>query len=144
VSDPDADRAAIAALLHAYAERLDSGDLPGVASLFAAATLRGDRSGSVRRGCDEALALYRGTVRLYDGRPCTQHVITNLLIELDGDRASGRCAFTVLQARPDLPLQAILAGRYHDRFERHGGCWRFTDRLILADHLGDLSRHVLP
>jgi hypothetical protein len=82
-------------------------------------------------------------VRLYAGVPCTKHVITNLVIALDGDGASSRCAFTVLQARPELPLQAILAGRYHDRFQRRGAGWQFADRLILADHLGDLSRHTL-
>jgi len=41
-----------------------------------------------------------------------------------------------------LPLQAILCGRYHDAFERVGGAWRFADRLILPDLVGDLSRHL--
>jgi 3-phenylpropionate/cinnamic acid dioxygenase small subunit len=143
VSDLDADRAAVAALVYAYAERLDAGDLHGVAALFAAASLRGSRSGRVRRGSAATLELYRGTVRLYDGTPCTKHVITNLAIAIDGNHASSRCAFTVMQARPELALQAILAGRYHDRFERRDGVWQFADRLILADHIGDLSRHVL-
>ncbi|MDX2169174.1 MAG: nuclear transport factor 2 family protein [Deltaproteobacteria bacterium] len=144
MSDPDEHRAAIAALVYAYAERLDAGDLAGVAALFADATLRGGRSGRAPRGRDAVLALFRGTVRLYDDLPCTKHVITNLVVTLDGDRASSRCAFTVLQARPGLPLQAILAGRYHDRWQRHGGSWRFAERLVLADHLGELSRHTLP
>ena len=41
-----------------------------------------------------------------------------------------------------LPIQAILCGRYHDAFERVGGAWRFADRLILPDLVGDLSRHL--
>ncbi len=53
-----------------------------------------------------------------------------------------RCYFTVLQAVPGLPLQPILAGQYHDEFEQVDGDWRFTDRLILPDLLGDLSRHM--
>jgi 3-phenylpropionate/cinnamic acid dioxygenase small subunit len=139
----EADRAAIAALVCAYAERLDAGDLDGVAALFTGATLRSNRNPTMRRGRAQALALYRDTVVLYDGSPCTKHVITNLIIESDGDDAAhSRCNFTVLQARPDLPLQAILAGRYHDRFVRGAGGWRFDDRLILVDLIGDLRHHV--
>jgi hypothetical protein len=53
-----------------------------------------------------------------------------------------RSYFTVFQALPDFPLQPIIAGRYHDAFERVDGTWRFADRLILSDLIGDLSRHL--
>jgi hypothetical protein len=36
----------------------------------------------------------------------------------------------------------IIAGRYHDRFERVGGEWQFADRLIFSDLIGDLSHHL--
>jgi ketosteroid isomerase-like protein len=135
------DRAAIAALVHAYAERLDGGDLDGVADLFAHATWQGRPGERVLTGRDEVRRAYRPVV-LYDGVPRTRHLITNLVVELDagGDTASARSYFTVVQATPDLPLQPILAGRYHDRFERAGE-WRFAERLILPDLWGDLSRH---
>ena len=138
------DHEAIARLVHLYAERLDGGDLDGVAELFARGTLRSNRTDAVRRGRDEARALYRDTVALYDGVPCTKHVITNLVIDVAADAAAAtaRSYFTVLQARPELPLQVIIAGRYHDRFEREDNLWRFTDRLILVDLVGDLSRHL--
>ena len=136
------DRDAIAALVFRYAELLDRGDLAGVANLFADATLRSNRHDVVRRGRDQAFALYRDTVILYDGVPCTQHVITNLVVDLGGDTASARCQFSVLQARPELPLQVILAGRYHDRFARADGRWRFDDRLILVDLVGKLRWHA--
>ena len=136
------DSDAIAALVYRYAELLDRADLDGVAALFAAASLRSTRHALVRRGYDAALALYRGTVILYDGMSCTQHVITNLAIDLDGDAAAARCHFSVLQARPELPLQVILSGRYHDRFAKADGGWQFADRLILVDQVGDLRRHA--
>ena len=71
-------------------------------------------------------------------------MITNLVVDLDPDGAGAvsRCAFTVLQARPELPLQAILAGRYHDRFARAAGTWAFRERRILTDLVGDLRWHV--
>jgi hypothetical protein len=63
-------------------------------------------------------------------------------VEGGAGTAAARTYFTVLQARPDLPLQPIIAGRYHDRFERAGGKWRFAERVIIPDLVGDLSRHL--
>jgi SnoaL-like domain len=71
-------------------------------------------------------------------------VISNVTIELADDRttATARSYFTVLQARPDFPLQPVIAGRYYDRFERVDDVWRFADRQIIPDLIGDLSRHL--
>lgn len=135
------DRAAIAALIYGYAERLDGGDLAGVGALFAGATYRSDRGG-VYRGAAEVQAVLERLVMLYDGVPRTRHVTTNLVIEVAGDDASARAYFTVLQAAPDGPLQPIAAGRYRDRFARVDGAWRFADRLVFLDLVGDLSRHL--
>lgn len=137
----DRDRAAIEALLYAYAERLDAGDFEGVADLFAAATYR-STDGGVFTGRDELLDVLRAMVVLYDGRPATQHVTTNVVVEFDGDSADSRACFTVLQALPDFPLQTVVAGRYRDRFVREVGVWRFDDRLVSMDLRGDLSRHL--
>jgi ketosteroid isomerase-like protein len=135
------DRAAIAALIHGYAERLDAGDLAGVAALFADATYRSAQGGSYRGAAAVQEVLERRVLR-YDGVPRTRHLTTNLVIELAGDEAAARSYFTVLQAAPGGPLQPIVAGRYHDRFARSAGVWRFTDRLIFMDLVGDLSRHL--
>jgi len=134
---PGPDQEAIEALLYEYASRLDDGDLDGVAELFAAGTWRSGRR--TLRGRDEVRDAY-DPVRLYeDGRPGTQHVITNVRVTVAADHlnAMSRCYFTVLQA-----ARIILAGRYHDAFGRGpDGVWHFTDRLILPDLMGDLSGH---
>jgi 3-phenylpropionate/cinnamic acid dioxygenase small subunit len=135
------DRAAIAALIFGYAERLDAGDLAGVAAYFAAATYRSAQGGEYHGSAAVRALLERRVIR-YDGSPRTQHVTSNLVIELDGDSAAARSSFTVLQAAPGAPLQLIVAGRYHDRFVRAAGAWRFADRLIFMDLIGDLSRHL--
>jgi 3-phenylpropionate/cinnamic acid dioxygenase small subunit len=137
------DEHAISALIYAYAERLDEGDLDGVAALFAEATWRTPARAQPLLGTAAVRRAYDG-VLLYDGRPSTKHVISNVTVAVASDAAtaSARSYFTVMQARPDLPLQAIICGRYHDAFARGAGGWRFADRLILPDLIGDLSRHL--
>ena len=132
----------IRALIHAYAERIDTGDLDGLAELFADSTWRSGGRSEVFRGVEQVRRMYNGVI-LYDGRPCTKHVITNVSIVCDGsDVATARSYFTVLQATPSLPLQPIIAGSYHDEFTRVDGTWRFSDRLIVVDLVGDLSQHM--
>ena len=135
------DRAAITALIMGYAERIDAGDLAGVAAYFAEATYRSAQGGEYRGAAAVGDVLAR-LVILYDGVPRTKHVTTNLVIELAGDTAAARSYFSVLQGAPGAPLQTIVAGRYHDRFVRAADGWRFADRLIFMDLVGDLSRHL--
>ncbi|MCW5892516.1 MAG: nuclear transport factor 2 family protein [bacterium] len=61
------------------------------------------------RGRDAIRARY-ADVLLYDGVPATQHVVTNLVVDAHGDDATARSRFTVFQACPDFPLQAIVTG----------------------------------
>ncbi|MGW0632590.1 nuclear transport factor 2 family protein [Streptomyces sp. NPDC002758] len=59
-----------------------------------------------------------------------------------GGTAVSRSYVTVLQALPDLPLQPIAGGRYHDRFEWRDGQWRFVERRVRINLVGDVSRHL--
>ncbi len=139
--------AAIARLVFGYADRLDAGDLAGMAVLFEGAQLRtGSGDGATITGTAEVLAAFDGSVQRFDdGTPSTKHVTTNLIVDADEEAgtASARSYFTVLQSRPALPLQPIVAGRYEDTFARDGdGRWHFTDRLIIIEHIGDVSHHL--
>jgi hypothetical protein len=133
----------IRALVIAYAERLDAGDLDGVASLFAHGTFRNARGGSPRVGAAEVRRMY-DQVRIFDdGTPRTKHVLGNLTVDVDDESgtAAAVCTFTVFQAAPS-PLRAVLAGRYLDRFERIDDVWRFVERVVDPDLVGDLSTHM--
>ena len=143
-------RSDISNLVFRYAEIVDAGAFDELAILFAHSTLEcevaGQPNGGVVAGPDEITNGYRAAVMLHDGRPLTRHVITNLIVEIEsgGANATARSYFTVLQQTPDFALQVIAAGRYHDRFERIGSCWRFAGKVILADFTGDLSHHYPP
>ena len=139
-------RAAIERLIFGYAERIDRGDFEGVGELFAEGTIAGPDGTPLARGRDEVRQLYERTTRRYeDGTPRTQHQTTNLQLELDepGGAAGARSYYTVLQALPDFPLQPIVAGRYEDRFECSGSTWRFRERRMFVELVGDVSRHLL-
>ena len=136
-------------LLHTYAERIDDGDLEGVADLFAHGRIAASADApaeQVFEGRDRVLALYRGSTRIYDdGSPHTKHVTTNSIIEVDAgvNAASARSYYTVFQQVDDMPLQPIISGRYRDTFRHIDGRWWFDTRIMIVDLVGDLSRHLL-
>jgi 3-phenylpropionate/cinnamic acid dioxygenase small subunit len=136
-------------LLHTYAERIDAGDLDGVADLFAHGRILASPDARPEQavvGREAVLKLYRGSTRIYaDGSPHTRHVTSNSIIEVeDGAQvAAARSYFTVFQRLDDFPLQPIIAGRYRDTFKRIDGRWWFDTRIMLVDLVGDLSRHLL-
>lgn len=137
-------------LLYTYAERIDAGDLEGVADLFRHGRISASADAPPEQaiaGRERVLALYQGSTRLYDddGTPHTKHVTTNSIIEVaDGsDAASARSYYTVFQQVEDFPLQPIISGRYHDSFQRIEGRWWFDTRIMHVDLVGDLSRHLL-
>jgi 3-phenylpropionate/cinnamic acid dioxygenase small subunit len=134
---------AIENLIATYAELVDDGDFAGLGALLADATFTG--SGAPVSGPDAIEKMFADTLIVYDdGTPRTKHVTTNVIIEADEEAgtAVSRAYFTVLQARPGLPLQPIASGRYRDRFERRDGQWRFAERRVRVDLVGDVSHHL--
>jgi ketosteroid isomerase-like protein len=142
--DDTRDREQIRALVVAYAERLDAGDLDGVAALFERGQFRSDRGGAPRVGTAEVRAVYEPVVLYDDGTPRTKHVLGNVQVDVDPATGVGQasCTFTVVQASPGGPLRSVLAGRYIDRFERHHDGWWFAERMVHSDLIGDLSVHM--
>lgn len=132
------DRERIAALVHSYARLLDAGDVDGVVALFEHSTWRSFPNGSVRRGGAEVRPVYENLVAA-DGDLRTKHLLTNLSIEVapGATTASSHCNWTVLEGGPGQPIDIALSGQYTDTFEKVGGAWRFTDRLITIDLTGD-------
>ena len=140
----DNDRA-IENLIYRYAERIDAGDLAGVAELFTHGRIQA-APGIVFEGAEQVRGMYDSATRLYDdGTPRTRHTTTNVAIESDDEAgtAAARAYYTVFQQTDELPLQPIIAGRYADTFHRVDGAWWFDTREIFVDLTGDLSHHLL-
>ncbi|MET8809084.1 nuclear transport factor 2 family protein [Streptomyces sp. NPDC004546] len=142
-ADPTSSHRAVENLIARYAELVDDGDFAGLGMLLADATFTG--SGDPVSGREAIEKMFRDTLIVYaDGTPRTQHVVTNVAIEVDeqAGTAVSRSYVTVLQALPDLPLQPVAGGRYHDRFERRDGQWRFVERRVRINLVGNVSRHL--
>ena len=140
---PD-DTTAIANELYRYAELVDAGRFGELGEFMEHCTLRyGEQGKPGPSGADAIAASYRDTVMTYaDGTPRTRHVTANPIVDLDGDTATVRSVYTVLQQAPDSPLQTIISGRYYDTLRRINGRWRFVERCFMVDLVGDLSRHL--
>jgi len=135
-------RTAIETLIYTYAERLDLGDLDGVGRLFADATY-GPAGVEPLRGAQAVVDVMKASVQLHEGIPRTKHVTSNLILEIETDRAAARSYFTVFQScGPSLTLQPIVQGRYHDEFRLVQGSWRFAARVVFMDAVGDVTRHL--
>jgi len=137
----ESDRQAILALMRAYCDTLDRGDLAGCAALFEHGAWGMD--GALAEGRDAVLAELQN-VTLYDGKPLTRHLMSSVQVTVGGgeDCAKAVSCLTVMQCvPPSFPLQAIFVGTYADRFTKRDGHWAFSERRIFPDLIGDMSHH---
>ncbi len=139
-------------LIFEYTNRLDAGDLEGMAQLFAhsrfgTADTHGKLVGETTFGAASVLQQYRDFTRIHadTGTPRTKHFTANVRVQVAHDSLSATSTSYVMvaQTSPRLALQMILTSRNFDRFERINEVWRFSERLIVIDQLGDLSEHGL-
>jgi hypothetical protein len=135
-------------LMNEYCYRIDRGDLEGFAALFDSGSfgIMGDPAGPIT-GRKAMLDMLKN-VTLYNGKPQTKHVMSNVQIDIaaSGTEAKAESYIIVFQALPpDFPMQAIFGGHYFDRFVKKdlgkGREWMFASREISPDLIGDLSRH---
>lgn len=138
------DREAILDLIYRYAELIDAGDFEGVGRLLSRASFGGPRTPAVS-GAQNIVAVFAMTTRRFDdGTPKTRHLVLNPIVEVDGDTATARSTFCVVQATDRIALQPVVVGRYHDRFGRGpGDGWYFTERVADVEMVGDVSDHLL-
>jgi hypothetical protein len=67
----------------------------------------------------------------------TRHFVTNILTEVDGDRATSNSFVLVTRTTPDNRCIVSLTGEYEDELVKRDGQWLFTSRRVIVDHVGD-------
>jgi uncharacterized protein (TIGR02246 family) len=125
------DEEEIGALLQAYADRLDAGDLDGVTALFAHSTWHSSARSEVLSGRDQVRPVYVQLLAAIAGT-VTAHRLIDVRVEVvpGAATATSGCRWAVLAGAPPT---VTLSGRYTDRFEKVDGRWRFADRFIEMD-----------
>jgi hypothetical protein len=73
--------------------------------------------------------------RPVEPRPGRMHVLSNVLVTLDGDAASSECQITSWQDQlaDGARVTRVRAGRYLDRFARTDTGWRLTARTMIDE-----------
>ncbi|CQD06221.1 small subunit of phenylpropionate dioxygenase [Mycolicibacterium conceptionense] len=102
-----AEKLEVAELLYRYAELIDAGDFDGVGELLGRATFGGPASGSVA-GARTIAKLFAHTTRRFPDHgntPRTRHLVLNPIIDIDGERATSRSTFCVVQKTDTVALQ---------------------------------------
>jgi len=122
-----ADHLAVVAGLHRYAYAIDDRDLDAVRGVFTAdAHLDYTASGGPAGARDEVVDWIGTGIAMLGA---TQHVVTNELVDLDGDTATSRCYLVnPLLTAGDDPTVVLLGGEYRDRWRRADDGWRIVDR----------------
>ena len=119
------DRAAITDLLSQRGRLGDEIRYDDVRDVFADDVVFVSHDGVVRaRGVDAVRTMLGGLTEKY---AAFQHVISNTLIELDGDRAKVRSNIVATHILKDDPSKAwVVKGSYHDEAVRTPDGWRLS------------------
>lgn len=119
------------ALIYTYSRGLDRLDPQVVRSVFSedAHLDYGPYVGSADGFCEMAIAAL-SKLR------CTSHNMTNILLSIEGDRASGEtygiCFHGAARDQAE-GIDYVAYVRYIDSFERRDGAWKITHRRLVRD-----------
>ncbi|WP_417618433.1 nuclear transport factor 2 family protein [Parasphingorhabdus sp.] len=93
-------------------------------------------------GTDDHAPLFKGTAAgfvewlwpIHAAMAATRHLVSNITVELNGDRAATECAWFVHLRIPrgDDIYDIMGDGRYLDHFEKIGGIWAITHRTSIG------------
>jgi ketosteroid isomerase-like protein len=85
-----------------------------------------------------AAGFYEFARPIIEGCKFAAHHISNVVVEVDGDRAMAQSYYFAHHRRAaqagDGEEDAFFEGRYLDLLERRGGVWKIVRRRGLADH----------
>jgi uncharacterized protein (TIGR02246 family) len=119
---------AIREILGAYCFHLDSGNFEAMAALF---TEDGVWHTDFGKGIGRTgIVAHARSLRTAEApRPRGVHLTTNIVVELNGDRATVRSNWIVAQ-NTDAGPKVSSAGGYADEMVKHDGRWLFQYRKI--------------
>ena len=114
-----------------YGRHLDAGDVEAYANLFAddGEVLLGPIGRAKGRA---AIVELMTTVKARAQTP-SFHLVTNPVVRLDGDRATGEVLWTVIKPDASGKLEVAMFGRHVDELVRERGRWKILKRKGRVD-----------
>jgi 3-phenylpropionate/cinnamic acid dioxygenase small subunit len=121
-------RSRIERVLIRYASALDGRDWPSLRSCFTEDATVSYR-GTVLQGVDEVVDHCSAALERY---VATHHQLSNIVVEVDGDRARSVCSIRAEHLIDDATGRRIyvVVGRYVDDLEQRHGSWLLTTRTL--------------
>jgi len=124
-----ADRFAIQDLVYSYNHAIDGRDEELFASLWTEDAVCG-----AMEGRETIVGALKSTGGKYAD---LNHMTTNLVITLEGDRATARSKSIVSRRAVGADVAGpLIAVEYTDELVRQGGAWKFTRRTFQSHELG--------
>ncbi len=120
-------RAAIADVLHNYAKGADRGDVSLIAAAYHDDAIE-DHGGTFLGPAADYLA---GMAKVLPTAPRMTHMVTNLLINVDGSRARAESYWLTFSRREGAePFDSLTMARILDKFEDRGHGWKIAHRRL--------------
>jgi 3-phenylpropionate/cinnamic acid dioxygenase small subunit len=71
--------------------------------------------------------------RTWTGNNQPRHCVMNVLVNVEGDHATGECYLLMTHAS-EGKTELVVSGRYEDRMEKVNGKWLFKERKVKPDN----------
>lgn len=122
------DQLAIQQLYAKYNHALDFGNVEGWVATFTPDGTFASGANSFKGG--EQLAAFATG---FSSRMKARHWTNNLIVEADGDGASGTCYLQLLNVADPKTPTVLTTAIYRDSLTKTADGWRFTSRAVTAD-----------
>lgn len=128
------DREAIRELMYTYGKLLDEKDLVAYSELFAKDGVWEGGIGSAKGPAE----IYQMLDTVFSRAGANEfgnsyHIISDIMIAVDGDAATSRSHWTWIVEGPDGTPKGQRSGHYEDRLVREDGAWKFLHRLTVTE-----------
>jgi uncharacterized protein (TIGR02246 family) len=127
------DRLAIEDLFVRYTTALDAGDVETIVGCFTEDGLLESPAVGTYSGRREIREFALRFARFRERGSQLRHVISNLSVRLDGNRAVATCYLLNIITR-NGKSELLAPGRYQCQLEKVGDEWLFKHRLVILDH----------
>ena len=127
------DRFAISDLFVRYTTALDRGDVETLVDCFTPDGSLDSPAVGQHSGHAAIRAFAERFARFHEHGAQLRHVISNLAVTIEGERAQASCYLLNILTRNDKS-ELLAPGRYECDLVKSEGNWRFQRRVVILDH----------